>query len=86
MQSMKLKIEFAILKNHYDDLKKKFYCPIKMSNFGPFQGTAIGDVNKDGLDDCLLWRRQGVSGDYILQKTIRAPSLNRPTRLGKKDA
>ncbi|MCM4173344.1 hypothetical protein DHD32_17855 [Arenibacter sp. TNZ] len=77
------KIDYRHIENHYDDFEKEILLPHKMSNFGP--GIAIGDVNKDGLDDFYVGGAKGYSGELYLQNN-KGTFSKQPNETWKKDA
>lgn len=51
--------------NNYDDFKDQVLLPHKMSTFGP--AIAVGDLNKDGLDDYIIGGSATYSAKVFLQ-------------------
>ncbi len=52
--------------NDYDDYARELLLPHKMSNFGP--GLAVGDVNRDGLEDFFVGAAMGHTAQLFVQK------------------
>ena len=56
---------FKHKENIYDDFENQVLLPHKMSSFGP--ALAIGDLNKDGLDDYVIGGASGYSVTLFFQ-------------------
>ena len=57
--------EFTHKENIFDDCKYQVLLPYKLSQLGPF--IAVGDVNKDKLDDFFIGNACGSSGKLFVQ-------------------
>ena len=71
-----LGIDYKHKENAFDDFQKEILLPQKQSAFGP--AIAVGDVNKDGLEDFYAGGAKGQSSVLYLQtsagKFIKGPS------------
>jgi enediyne biosynthesis protein E4 len=59
------KFEFIHKENVFDDFKYQVLLPYKLSQLGP--SIAVGDVNKDKLDDFFIGNASGSSGKLFVQ-------------------
>jgi len=64
--SKKLKINYKHIENVYDDFEIEVLLPHKISNFGP--GLAVGDINRDKLEDFFVGGAMGQSGEIFFQQ------------------
>ncbi len=60
-------IDFVHRENPYNDFQRESLLPHKMSTLGP--GAAIGDIDKDGLEDIFIGGAKGQSGQLFTQHT-----------------
>ena len=59
-------IPFEHVENEYDDFVNEPLLPHKNSNLGP--GSAVGDVNGDGLEDIFMGNAQGSIAQLLIQQ------------------
>lgn len=64
---MQFASRYRHMETEYDDFEKEGLIPHKMSQHGP--KVAIGDVNRDGLDDFFVGGARGQAGKLYLQTT-----------------
>ena len=59
------KIDFTHKENNYNDFKREIMLPHMLSTLGP--KLAVGDVNKDGIEDVFIGGAKGSAGGIYLQ-------------------
>lgn len=62
-----LQFGFIHKENFFDDFKNQVLLPYKLSQLGP--EIAVGDANKDMLDDFFIGNASGSSGKLFIQNT-----------------
>ena len=67
--------------NEFDDYKRESLLPHKMSEEGP--ALAVGDVNKDGLEDFFIGGAKGIAGALYLQNSNGKFAKANPTTFNK---
>jgi len=70
----KVGLDYLHQENEFDDFEREVLLPHKMSTLGP--ALAVGDVNKDGLDDFYVGGAIGQSGGLFIQDQSGEFSLN----------
>lgn len=60
------KMPFKHTEDFYDDYAKEPLLPHKYSTLGP--GLAVGDVNRDGLQDVFIGNAAGAAGALLIQQ------------------
>lgn len=60
-------IDFKHNENEFNDFAKEILLPQKQSTNGPFIG--VGDVNGDGMEDCMIGGAKGQAAALYLQKS-----------------
>ena len=59
------KLDFTHKENNYNDFKREIMLPHMLSTLGP--KLAVGDVNKDGIEDVFIGGAKGSAGGIYLQ-------------------
>jgi hypothetical protein len=74
LNTEKVELDYLHKENQFDDFKREVLLPHKMSRLGP--ALAVGDVNKDGLDDFYVGGAIGQSGGLFIQDNLGEFSLS----------
>ncbi|GAA3579117.1 VCBS repeat-containing protein [Snuella lapsa] len=77
------KVDYVHIENDYDDFEKESLLPHKMSQFGP--ALAVGDINKDGLEDFYVGGAKGHTAALYIQKENGAFEISN-TAIWKQDS